>query len=648
MGIKLICRGLGILGVSVFCWAGIAMGAENSSSSEPQATATPQSAHARHSSLKAPEITVVQLFSDVLIDVDDFEGWKVRGTGLGELSVWTRQGDQNNRKKLLVQAQSDESQGKKIPLHPVTADPVKLTQETRELFEGIHDDTVRWDGSFAGYEYIFDPMMTLHTEGNPISIYLVREIPHGGNGSERMASLGEISQAYIAKGAEFKSRGLPEVAQRFLKKGIRITEKLAEAGNPEAQFVVGQAMEKGEECPQDFVKAAEWYEKAARSGNSQAHEALKRRGFRKFVQIWKNAHDEHFSHLAEAERALVKIYLHGNDWIAQDFQLASQWLKKHWSDSLKAAQEGDMQIQFGLGVMYADGFEVPRDEAQAKNWLKKAVEQGHRAAHDFLDDMNNPEKRMNQKLAEFGIHVVALPGGRFTMGTPDTAEERRRGRVDSETEHLVELSPFFVMDTKLTREQWNKITGEDPGSHEITNWRECLTCPMTHVNWDDAQKVIQKLEKKGIRAKLPTEAQQEYYMRLSYDEKKITQTTYPWGTDLTQLRKYAWYFENSGGHVHPVGTTEIPVNSYGMKDVLGNVLEWSDSWYGSYSRNSRRRDGTLIPIQDPQGPNYGVIRVIRGGDWGTGAQDCRPAGRVGWVWPVLRSENLGFRLVILP
>ncbi len=558
----------------------------------------------------------------------------------------TRQGDQNNRKELLIQAQKNESEGKKILLDPVTDYPVKLTQETRDLFEGIHDDTVRWDGSFAGYESIFDPM-TLQTQGNPISIYWVREIPHGENGSERMASLGEISQAYMRKGAGFNSRGLTEVAQRFFKKGIRITEKLLEAGNPEGEFLMGQFLEKGQGYPQDFAKAAEWYVQAARGGSSQAHGALNRRGFQEFVQVWKDAHNNHFPHLAEAERALAKIYLHGNNWVAQDFRLASKWLKKHWIESLKAAQEGDMQIQFGLGVMYANGIGVFRDEVKAMTWSKKAADRGHAGAQEFLNDFAKPEVRMNRMLAKFGIHVVALPGGRFTMGTPDTADEEQRGRRPNETEHLVELSPFFVMDTKLTREQWSKITGEDPGSHGIRNWRECLTCPMTDVSWDDAQKMIQKLEEKGIRAKLPTEAQQEYYMRLSYDEKKVTQTTYPWGTDPNQLRKYAWYSENSAGHVHPVGTTEIPANSYGMKDVLGNVWEWSDSWYGDYPENLQTGlIRSVIPIQDPQGPHRGGGRVLRGGDWLNSAEACRPARRYGKE-PENYADSVGIRLVIL-
>ncbi len=72
-----------ILGISLFSTVGIAMGAARHPPLGDQGAS-----HLSQSSLKVPKIAVPQLFSDVLIDVDDFEGWKVRGTGLGELSVF--------------------------------------------------------------------------------------------------------------------------------------------------------------------------------------------------------------------------------------------------------------------------------------------------------------------------------------------------------------------------------------------------------------------------------------------------------------------------------------------------------------------------------------------------------------------------------
>src|SRR5512139_692019 len=44
----------------------------------------------------------------------------------------------------------------------------------------------------------------------------------------------------------------------------------AEAGNPEAQFKLGGMYLAGQKLPQDLVKAAEWYHRAAVQGHAKA------------------------------------------------------------------------------------------------------------------------------------------------------------------------------------------------------------------------------------------------------------------------------------------------------------------------------------------------------------------------------------------
>ncbi len=51
---------------------------------------------------------------------------------------------------------------------------------------------------------------------------------------------------------------------------------------------------------------------------------------------------------------------------------------------LQAAQRGDVTAQFNLGLAYATGLGVPRDDAEAARWYRRAAEQGHAAAQDAL------------------------------------------------------------------------------------------------------------------------------------------------------------------------------------------------------------------------------------------------------------------------
>ena len=53
----------------------------------------------------------------------------------------------------------------------------------------------------------------------------------------------------------------------------------------------------------------------------------------------------------------------------------------HWR---ALAEQGDAEVQYNLGLMYANGDGVRRDYAEAIKWYRKAAEQGHANAHRSL------------------------------------------------------------------------------------------------------------------------------------------------------------------------------------------------------------------------------------------------------------------------
>ena len=54
---------------------------------------------------------------------------------------------------------------------------------------------------------------------------------------------------------------------------------------------------------------------------------------------------------------------------------------------LQAAEQGDAEVRFNLGVMYANGDGVPEDDAEAVRWYRLAAEQGHARAQGNLGSM---------------------------------------------------------------------------------------------------------------------------------------------------------------------------------------------------------------------------------------------------------------------
>lgn len=51
----------------------------------------------------------------------------------------------------------------------------------------------------------------------------------------------------------------------------------------------------------------------------------------------------------------------------------------------REAKAGDMEAQYRLGVMYADGIFYAKDRTAALDWLEKAAAQGHKGAIHKLE-----------------------------------------------------------------------------------------------------------------------------------------------------------------------------------------------------------------------------------------------------------------------
>ncbi len=214
------------------------------------------------------------------------------------------------------------------------------------------------------------------------------------------------------------------------------------------------------------------------------------------------------------------------------------------------------------------------------------------------------------------IEMLLVPAGTFTMGcSPGDAE---CGSDESPAHQVTLTNAFYMGKTEVTQAQWTAKMGSNPSYFSGSS--DSPSRPVEQVSWDTIQNFNSAT---GLR--LPTEAEWEFACRAGT-------TTARYGV----LNDIAWYNGNAGGTTHAVAT-KLP-NALGLYDTLGNVWEWCQDWYGSYSSGS---------VTNPTGPATGSPRLLRGGDWLDFSTYCRGSQRYGY-YPYDAYYNIGFRAVKAP
>ncbi|MCK7284388.1 formylglycine-generating enzyme family protein [Enterobacter asburiae] len=247
-------------------------------------------------------------------------------------------------------------------------------------------------------------------------------------------------------------------------------------------------------------------------------------------------------------------------------------------------------------------------------------------------------------------NMVTVKGGRFQMGDfgaligeklPFSAD------ADNKPLHWVTLSDFRISKYRVTWgefNRWLEIQGREPNDYfrKTANDSDSDYASLkialgynypASANWQDAQAYCRWLGQVSKRhTDLPTEAQWEYAAR-SRGQFLIfgnSDNLYHYENDIK--RNIAPSTEN-----RPVGN--YAPNPLGLYDIQGNGADWVKDWYAAdyYSHS---------PEQDPQGPEKGDKRVIRGlpRDAGEGYTITRGSMRPETVQGP-PSRSIGFRCV---
>ena len=153
-----------------------------------------------------------------------------------------------------------------------------------------------------------------------------------------------------------------------MNKAIEYFKKAAEQGDANAQFNLALHYHNGEGLAQDISKAIEWYTKAAEQGNSGAQLSLNN------IEIKMNKES--------ASQGDTKAMIALGDYYQKRGRKrqAIDWYTK-------AAEQGDSDAQYILGLCYEKGNCVPLNKSKAVEWYRKAAKQRNKDATEALRNL---------------------------------------------------------------------------------------------------------------------------------------------------------------------------------------------------------------------------------------------------------------------
>ena len=169
------------------------------------------------------------------------------------------------------------------------------------------------------------------------------------------------AQGYTAK------TNIYNLAKKNVPQALKVLMGDAEKGIVDAQYTLGMMYANGQGVPQDYKEAFKWYRLVAEQGTAleeTTEDKLKKKNIPQALKFLTNDAE---NGVVDAQIDLGVMYANGQ-YVPQDDRQSAKWYRL-------AAENGDSRAQIILSVMYAKGQGVPQSDQKAVKWLRFSMKE---------------------------------------------------------------------------------------------------------------------------------------------------------------------------------------------------------------------------------------------------------------------------------